>query len=104
MRRVDQAALRDPARELVVSSVVAFELTDLQKRGRIAMIEGIDYLQRKMGFRIAGLPENAWTAALDLPDIHRDPVDRMLIAHALIGGMALVTADRNIRRYSVECI
>ena len=104
LRRIDQDALRDPGRELIVSSVVAFELTDLQTRGRIAMTERIDYLRPRMSFRLAALPDNAWKVALDLPDFHRDPVDRMLIAHALCEGYALATADANIRRYSVECI
>ena len=34
-----------------------------------------------------------------LPPIHRDPVDRMLVAHAIALEMPLVTADANIARY-----
>jgi PIN domain nuclease of toxin-antitoxin system len=39
-----------------------------------------------------------------LPDIHRDPVDRMLIAHAIAAGLVLVTADRQIDRYPVRTL
>jgi PIN domain nuclease of toxin-antitoxin system len=35
---------------------------------------------------------------------HGDPVDRMLIAHALHAGLTLVTADETIRRYPVPTI
>jgi PIN domain nuclease of toxin-antitoxin system len=102
LRRVDRSALRDPARPLHVSAVVAFELADLQQRGRIAMTEPIDFLQANMGFVLADLPSDCWQVAARLPNIHRDPIDRLLIAHALLGDMTLVTADRAIRRYPVK--
>jgi PIN domain nuclease of toxin-antitoxin system len=49
-------------------------------------------------------PAGCWELLMDLPAIHRDPVDRMLVTHALVKDMALVTADANIRRYPVNCI
>jgi PIN domain nuclease of toxin-antitoxin system len=36
-----------------------------------------------------------------LPFLHRDPFDRLLIAHALLGGMTVVTPDPNIHQYPV---
>lgn len=48
-----------------------------------------------------------WTCAAyaeTLPDLHRDPFDRMLIAQAHDGGWTLVTADRDIHRYSVSTL
>lgn len=101
LKRVDREALADSGRPLMVSAIVAFELADLQKRGRIAMSEPIDFLQQNMEFAIVDLPGNCWRLAAELPAIHRDPIDRMLIAHALASGMTLATADANIRRYSV---
>lgn len=49
-------------------------------------------------------PAEAYHVADSLPDIHRDPVDRMLIAHALHAGLPIVTADATIRRYPVRTI
>ncbi|MFS2138471.1 type II toxin-antitoxin system VapC family toxin [Duganella sp. Dugasp56] len=34
-----------------------------------------------------------------LPPLHRDPFDRMLVAQAWVEGMTLVTADKIIARY-----
>lgn len=34
-----------------------------------------------------------------LPDIHKDPFDRILIAQALAEGLTLVTADKTVARY-----
>jgi PIN domain nuclease of toxin-antitoxin system len=34
-----------------------------------------------------------------LPQIHKDPFDRLLIAQAIVEGITLLTADSNIARY-----
>ncbi len=34
-----------------------------------------------------------------LPDLHRDPFDRMLIAQAMVEGLILLTADEAVSRY-----
>ncbi len=39
-----------------------------------------------------------------LPDIHKDPFDRLLIAQASIESMTLVSVDKNIQQYSIEVI
>ncbi len=39
--------------------------------------------------------------AEDLPAIHNDPFDRMLIAQALKNDLTLVTADKIVRSYPV---
>ena len=102
LRRIDETLLADPWRPLCVSAVVAFEFADLQKRQRIAVTEPFSLLQSAMDLTILDLPADCWRVAADLPAIHRDRVDRLLIAHALTSGMTLVTADRAIRRYPVR--
>ena len=37
-----------------------------------------------------------------LPDIHRDPFDRVIIAQAIIEGLAVVTPDPLIKEYAVR--
>ncbi|MGB3412050.1 MAG: PIN domain-containing protein [Microthrixaceae bacterium] len=37
-----------------------------------------------------------------LPPHHRDPFDRMLIAHAQLESLVRVSADRAIRPYDIE--
>ena len=43
-------------------------------------------------------------ASYDLPLLHRDPFDRMLIAQALAEDLTLVTKDEAIQRYPVKWI
>jgi PIN domain nuclease of toxin-antitoxin system len=39
-----------------------------------------------------------------LPDLHRDPWDRLLVAQAQLEGLPLLTADPAIGRYEVSVI
>ncbi len=96
--------LEDPENRLLLSPVVTYEITHLQRAGRIPLSESIDRLQQLVGFELIDIPQDIWRAVAELPDIHRDPLDRLLIAHALTEGMTLVTADDNIRRYPVPFV
>jgi PIN domain nuclease of toxin-antitoxin system len=39
-----------------------------------------------------------------LPDIHRDPFDRLLVAQARVEGLTLATVDRQVRAYPVATL
>ena len=39
-----------------------------------------------------------------LPRLHKDPLDRMLIAQALVNGMTLVTSDTAFNAYPVRVL
>ena len=102
LSEAQRTALGDPANSIVVSSVVAYELTQLQITHRIPISESIERLQQLVGFETSDLPFDCWRVVAVLPDIHRDPIDRLLIAHAVFAGMTLVTADAKIRRYPID--
>lgn len=98
------AAISDTAASLHVSAVVAFEYTDLQLRKRIPTDEPMEELVQRFDLTMEGYPADCWRLAAALPQIHRDPIDRMLVAHALAGGFTLATADTNIRKYPVTVL
>lgn len=57
----------------------------------------------------AGLPflridEHHAKLAGELPAVHRDPFDRMLVAQAMIEQLIIVTSDRHIPRYGVAVL
>jgi PIN domain nuclease of toxin-antitoxin system len=64
---------------------------------------GVDFdgVIAKAGIDRAAFPVDAHRHFAALPDHHKDPFDRMLIAHALFEGLTLVTCDTDIRRYDV---
>jgi PIN domain nuclease of toxin-antitoxin system len=43
-------------------------------------------------------------AIAELPEIHRDPFDRMLVAQAAVETMTIVTRDRRIGEYGIDVV
>jgi PIN domain nuclease of toxin-antitoxin system len=99
-----QKAMASPDADLCVSAVVACEYTDLQMRGRLPVDESMSELIERFTLAIEDFPADAWEILRELPQIHRDPVDRMLVAHAMRNDTTLITADANIRQYPVHCV
>ena len=97
-------AIFAPSAELLVSALTAFEFTDLQRRKRVPIDENIATLCQTYGLTLIGFPADGWSIAATLPQIHLDPVDRMLIAHAILADLTLVTADIAIRKYPVKTL
>jgi len=95
------------ATDVYISSVSIWEASIKAGIGKLDV--DIDLLVAEIansGFR--ELPVSARHAAMvtRLPDIHRDPFDRMLVAQALCEPLRLLTADGILCRYSelVEAI
>ncbi len=89
---------------LAASVVTAFEFADLQIRGRLPSKPGFAEIVREFSLEVVDLPASLWTLAATLPPIHGDPIDRMLIAHAMASGTTLATADENMRKYPVNLL
>jgi PIN domain nuclease of toxin-antitoxin system len=96
--------LPDAATRLFVSAVTAHEYADLLARGRFGEGVGLEQLQGVMGFHLLDFPAASWAAVVTLPDIHRDPVDRMLVAHAITLDLPIATADATLARYPVRIV
>ena len=96
--------IADPDTTLYLSAVVAWEYADLEKRGRFAGAGPLLQLIERLEIETLPLPGDLWVALDHLPDIHRDPLDRMLAAHALALDLPLVTADRHLHRYPIETV
>jgi len=54
------------------------------------------------GFEILPIKDNYLECLFDLPIIHRDPFDRLIVATAFVEGMTLITADENIQKYDIS--
>ena len=99
-----RSAMQRPGENLVVSAVVAWEFVDLQLRGRFPVGVNFPDLIASFALQIVDFPAGAWSLAASLPDVHKDPVDRMVVAHAIHDSHILVSADANIRRYPVKTL
>lgn len=97
-------ALRDPEAEFAISSVTAYEFEDLRIRNRLGPVDTIGVLVSGLGATLLDFPGEAYRNVPKLPKLHRDPVDRMLIAHAIHADLTLVTADATMREYPVRTL
>jgi len=95
------AAIRDPGNDVFVSAVSGWEIAIKRTRGRLRFPD----VDRAMlaELRLTELPVTlAHTAEIFvLPDHHRDPFDRMLIAQARTDDLTIVTRDRAFEAYAV---
>jgi PIN domain nuclease of toxin-antitoxin system len=89
---------------LVVSAVTAFEYADLNDRGRFGADLPLAPILDALEAQVIAFPADAWKQLLLLPELHRDPVDRMLVAHAIHDDLTLVTADETMRAYPVKLL
>lgn len=102
LRKAVRDRLFDPDEVLCISAVTAFEYADLMQRGRIPQGAALEQLQDLLQLVILDFPADLWPIAATLPPIHRDPIDRMMIAHALVLDLELVSADRTIGQYPIR--
>lgn len=94
-----RAALADPDHEVLVSSATLWELNIKAKLGRLELPANFRGLLRQQGME--ELPV-AWVhaeGAAQLPLLHGDPFDRMLVAQASAEGLTLVTQDAAVLSY-----
>ena len=99
--RVDRA-INDSRNELWISPISTWEIVLLHERGRVKIADGPEsWLQKAMSLaplREAPVTHEIALATRSIGLPHRDPADRLLVATALILGLTLVTADRNLGR------
>lgn len=93
----------DRADEIGIPSICCFEVARAEQRGRIALDRTfrawMDQALREARVRALPLtPQIAASAALLLWD-HNDPLDRMIVATAIVHRAPLVTKDDRIRRF-----
>lgn len=108
---VGDARLREPARsaveapnELFVSAVIAYEYADLVERGRLGNAPRFNSIADDLALVVLDYPASAWRMGSKLPLIHKDPIDRMMIAHAMLEDLTIITADEHIRQYPVKTL
>ncbi len=101
-------AFADPANEVFLSAASAWEIAVKHRLGKLPLPAALDEfvpVQRAAhGIEPLTVEEESALHVAKLPDLHRDPFDRMLVAQALVGGLVLVTPDDTIRRYPVRTL
>lgn len=94
-------AISDEANEVFVSAVNVWEVSIKSQLGKLD--QPVDLLGAIKYYEFKELPVslNHALAVRDLPLLHRDPFDRLLIVQAVTEDCLLVTSDDKILKYEV---
>lgn len=102
------AALGDPNNDLFLSVASVWELAIKIGSKKLTLSDPLDvYVARwTPAYQLDLLPigPSHALAVIGLPDLHRDPFDRMLISQSQIEGMTLVSGDTRLGSYGVAMI
>jgi PIN domain nuclease of toxin-antitoxin system len=96
-------AVVEAADTRIVSAVCIWELAIKQRLGKLSVGSDVRTWVRRITTELvldhlAVTAEHA-AAVEHLPDVHRDPFDRLLVAQAVAEGAVLLTADERLAAY-----
>ena len=101
-RRIDDAFV------VYVSPISLWEIARKVVKGKLklplAPAEWFARVKEQHNLTMLPFTEAVAFKAAMLPEIHKDPSDRFLVASAIENNLVIVTADRIIPQYDVECI
>jgi PIN domain nuclease of toxin-antitoxin system len=96
-----RSAISSARNQVFVSAVTVWEIAIKRATGKL--IFGASAAKAIAGHGFTSLPitveQAEWAGAL--PQLHRDPFDRLLVAQAQLEGLVLATIDEQILRYQV---
>lgn len=92
-------AVSDGNHVVFVSSATIWEMVIKRALGKLQIpADWVDVIDQD-GFRRWPIPWDHALHAARLPDYHRDPLDRVLAAQAVVEDLVLVTGDNRLARY-----
>jgi PIN domain nuclease of toxin-antitoxin system len=100
-------AIENPTGERYLSAASVWELSIKAAAGRVELPVPLEPFVRDLEFRGVRFLPVEWGHAVvagNLPPVHKDPFDRMLVAQALVEDLTLVTADRTLKGYQARVL
>jgi len=87
--------------QIFVSAVSWWEIVIKKRTGKLELeFDEIFYLAKNHNFLELPVTNDYMKAYLELPQLHRDPFDHMLLAQAITCPMRLITSDSQLAEYS----
>ncbi len=100
--------IANPGNDVLVSAVSAWEIAIKGALGRIELPDDPErFLPEQLAVNsMTSLPILFGHAlrVFHLPQHHRDPFDRLLVAQAQVEGLPIVSGDRHVAKYSVDVL
>jgi len=103
-----RATIASADNDILISMVVPWELTIKSGLGKIRLAQPVGrYVASHIkanGFRLLGIDLDEVALLESLPQHHRDPFDRLLIAQAKVRKLPVISADRAFSEYGIKRI
>ena len=103
LSKASSKAIRE-ADQVYVSAVSGWEIAIKAALGRIRTTRDMTEVVAESGFEELPVRLAHCRTLLELPDHHRDPFDRMLVAQARSENLKLVTRDRTLHAYDIDVL
>ena len=90
-----------------VSIASLWEMAIKQSLGKLELSQSIEEIAEqcdKNDISIIGIEPKHCQKQMELPFIHKDPFDRIIIAQAVTEGYTIITADEYIQQYDVKTL
>ena len=96
--------LDESAHPIYVSAATIWEISIKRSIGKLKIADS--FFEDLHSSQFIELPVSFVHAkkVADLPNIHRDPFDRLLIAQAIIEKLTLITSDKYVFQYQIETL
>ncbi len=98
--------IADPAAEILFSTVSAWEIAIKARTGRLDLPVDVSAFivdqVRRNRFRVLAVELPHALRVHALPDHHRDPFDRLLVAQAVVEAVPLLSRDQQLAPYEIE--
>lgn len=95
----EREAIGDALNDVYLSAASVWEIEIKQALGRLRTPEPASAAALRLGVRELAITFEHAESTAALPNLHRDPFDRLLVAQARVESLALVTRDPAIRAY-----
>lgn len=96
--------INDPHNDIYISSVVAWEITIKKSLGKLYTPDNFEEALNKKQLIPLPITIRHTLQVKHLPNYHKDPFDRLLIATAQINNLTIITADKQFAQYDVKVL
>ncbi|WP_392535766.1 type II toxin-antitoxin system VapC family toxin [Nostoc sp. C117] len=96
--------ISDSSNKVVVSAISVWEIEIKRKKGQLKTPDNLIQAIIDTDFSFLSITEHHAVKAASLPDHHKDPFDRLLIAQAILEKMIIITSDTQFINYGVPLL
>ncbi|BFM40790.1 type II toxin-antitoxin system VapC family toxin [Synechocystis sp. LKSZ1] len=97
-----RSIITNPENFIFVSAATVWEMSIKKSLGKLSFPDGLLTILKENQFQLLSITVEHSLRIAHLPEHHKDPFDRMLIAQAQTEGLILISQDIKFKQYKVD--